>query len=278
MTLRALTVDDEPPARRALRRLLQAHPDLELIGECADGEAAVAAILTQQPDMVFLDVQMPEIDGFEVIRRIGLENMPITIFVTAYNRYALPAFDANAIDYLLKPISKERFERALMRARKRISEGRNRDQLHRIAAGLEQLQAQRGSAERLAIDLNGRIVLLSTRDIDWIGSDGNYARLHLGTRHYEIRETLTNLLQKLDPLDFIRIHRSTIVNVRKVREIQRWFHGHHLVVLDNGTELRMSRYQVGLARRLGLASGRPLALSGTVRGRHVTAARGSVSE
>jgi two-component system, LytTR family, response regulator len=252
VTLRALSVDDEPPARRALRRLLQPHPDFELIGECADGEAAVAAILAQRPELVFLDVQMPEMDGFEVIRRIGLENMPITIFVTAYNRYALPAFDANAIDYLLKPISKERFERALVRARNRISEGNNRDELHRVAAGLERLQGQRSSAERLAIELNGRIVLLSTRDIDWIESDGNYARLHLGTRHYEVRETLTNLVRRLDPLDFVRIHRSTIVNVRRVKEIQRWFHGHHLVVLDDGTELRMSRYQVGLARRLGL--------------------------
>jgi two-component system, LytTR family, response regulator len=253
MTLRALTVDDEPLTRRALRRLLQPHTDVELIAECADGEAAMTVIATQQPDLVFLDVQMPEMDGFEVVQRVGLDNMPVTIFVTAYDRYALQAFDVNAIDYLLKPISRERFERALARARQRIAGDLNRDELRRVVAELGQSQAQRRLAERIAVSVEGRVVFLHTSDIDWIEGDGNYARLHLGARQYEIRETLTSLTQKLDPLDFVRIHRSTIVNVRKIREIHRWFHGHHVVVLENGTELRVSRYQRGIARRLGLA-------------------------
>ncbi len=222
--MRAMVIDDEPLARRSVRRFLKAYADVELIGECGDGESAVAAILTKQPDLVFLDVQMPEMDGFEVVRKIGADRMPVTIFVTAYDRYALRAFDENAVDYLLKPFEKERFERALMRAR-----------------------------ERIAITENGRVHFVKARDIDWIGAEGNYARLHVGIREYLLRETLTSLERRLSPLDFLRTHRSTIVNVHRIKEIQAWFHGHHRVLLENGTELRMSRYQREVARKLGIA-------------------------
>ena len=249
MTMRALVIDDEPLARRSVRRFLKAHADVELIGEYGDGESAVAAILTKLPDLVFLDVQMPEMDGFEVLRRIGADRMPVTIFVTAYDRYALRAFDENAVDYLLKPFGKERFERALIRARERIAGNLNCDEVRRVVASLEQIQ--RG-AERIAITENGRIHFVKARDIDWIGAEGNYACLHVGIREYELRETLTSLERRLNPLDFLRIHRSTIVNVHRIKEIQRWFRGHHLVLLENGEELRMSRYQPEIDRRLGL--------------------------
>jgi two-component system LytT family response regulator len=253
VTMRALIIDDEPLTRLSVRRFLKAHADVELIGERGDGESAVAAILTKQPDLVFLDVQMPEMDGFEVVRTLGADKMPVTIFVTAYDRYALRAFDANAVDYLLKPFGKERFERALMRARERIEGNLNCAEVRRIVASLEQIQTQRRGAERIAITENGRVHLVKARDIDWIGAEGNYARLHVGVREYELRETLTSLERRLNPLDFLRIHRSTIVNVHRIKEIQRWFRGHHLVLLENGRELRMSRYQSQIARRLGLA-------------------------
>lgn len=253
VTMRALVIDDEPLARRSVRRFLKPHADVEWIGECGDGESAVAAILTKQPDLVFLDVQMPEMDGFEVVRTIGADRMPVTIFVTAYDRYALRAFDANAVDYLLKPFGKERFERALIRARERIEGNLNCDEVRRVVASLEQIQTQQRGAERIAITENGRVHLVKARDIDWIGAEGNYARLHVGVREYELRETLTSLERRLNPLDFLRIHRSTIVNIHRIKEIQRWFRGHHLVLLENGKELRMSRYQPEIARRLGLA-------------------------
>jgi two-component system, LytTR family, response regulator len=251
--MRALIIDDEPLARRSVRRFLKAHADVEWIGECGDGESAVAAILTKQPDLVFLDVQMPEMDGFEVVRTIGADKMPVTIFVTAYDRYALRAFDANAVDYLLKPFGKERFERALIRARERIEGNLNCDEVRRVVATLEQIQTQQRGAERIAITENGRVHLVKARDIDWIEAEGNYSRLHVGVREYELRETLTSLERRLNPLDFLRIHRSTIVNVHRIKEIQRWFRGHHLVLLEDGKELRMSRYQSEIARRLGLA-------------------------
>jgi two-component system LytT family response regulator len=213
---------------------------------------SAAISLTNQPDLIFLDVQMPEMDGFAVAKAIGTERMPVTIFVTAYDRYALRAFDANAVDYLLKPFGKERFERALIRAKERIFGNLNCDEVRRVAASLGQIQIQQRGTERIAITENGRVHFVKARDIDWIGAEGNYARLHVGIREYELRETLTSLEGRLNPLDFLRIHRSTIVNVHRIKEIQRWFRGHHLILLENGQELRMSRYQPEIARRLGL--------------------------
>lgn len=253
MSIRVLVVDDEPLARNSVRRFLKNNAEVEVIAECGDGESAVAAILTKRPDLVFLDVQMPEIDGFEVLRRIGVEQMPAIIFVTAFDRYALQAFDANAIDYLLKPFGKERFERALARAKTHIGGHRNHDEARRILAGLEQAGINLGYRERLPVAENGRITFVKTRDIDWIEADGNYVHLHVGNRGHDLRETLTNLEHKLNPRDFLRIHRSAIVNVHRIKEIRPWFGGYHLVVLENGKELRMSRYQRDVAKRLGLA-------------------------
>jgi two-component system LytT family response regulator len=252
MKIRALIIDDEPPARRCIWRFLKGNPEVEVVAECGDGESAVTAILSMKPDLVFLDVQMPEMDGFEVVRQVGAERMPVTIFVTAYDRYALKAFDANAVDYLLKPVGKERFERALARARERIAARPNRDTAERLIALLSQMKAQDGYAERLPVAGNGRILLVKTREIDWIEADGNYARLHVGASNHVIRETLTSLERKLNPRDFVRIHRSAIVNIHRVKEIHPWFHGYHLVILENGQKLRMSRYQLAVAERLGL--------------------------
>lgn len=251
MKIRALVVDDEPLARRSLCRLLDKSPGVDVIGEYGDGESAVEAIGREKPDLVFLDVQMPEMSGFDVIQKIGAEAMPVTIFVTAYDRYALEAFDANAIDYLLKPFRHERFERALARAKERIAGKLNVNELRLALASLEP-NGKRKCLERLPVIQNGRILLVSVSEIDWIGAEGNYAELHSAERKYEIRETLTHLAEKLDPAQFVRIHRSTIVNVHRIKEIQPWFRGHHLVILHSGAQLRMSRYKRDVAKQLGL--------------------------
>jgi len=251
MSIRALVVDDEPLARRAIRRFLGKHTGVVVIGECGDGESAVRAIRGKKPDLVFLDIQMPEMDGFQVLSEIGATEMPATIFVTAYDRYALRAFDANAVDYLLKPVGKERFERALTRAKRRVAGELKPDEVHRILSSLERLAAQT-YPDRLAIPKSGRVLFVATKDIDWIEAEGNCVRLHFGNREHELRQTLTELEEKLRPTDFLRIHRSTIVNIERIKEVQAWFHGHHRVLLENGTELRMSRYQREMARKLGL--------------------------
>jgi two-component system LytT family response regulator len=252
MSIRTLIVDDEPLARSSVRRFLKNDSSVDVIGECGDGESAIAEIRARKPDLVFLDVQMPEMDGLEVLRKIAPEQMPAVIFVTAYDRYAVRAFDANALDYLLKPFGRERFERALARAKDRIAGKLNPDESRSILAALEQAHAQHGYVERLPVTENGRITFVRTTDVEWIEAEGNYVRLHAGKRDHALRETLAALQRKLNPRDFLRIHRSAIVNVHHIREIHPWFHGYHLVILENGQELRMSRYQRDVARRLGL--------------------------
>jgi two-component system, LytTR family, response regulator len=250
VTLRALVVDDEALARRALLRLLKSEPDISVVGQCGDGEAAVEAIGRLRPDLVFLDVQMPEMDGFRVVETVGPEQMPVTIFVTAFDRYALRAFDANAVDYLLKPFVPDRLARALTRARDRCTGRQDRDAAQRLFSLLERTHFQTDYAQRLAVSVRGRIFFVAVAEIDWIEAEGNYARLHAARRVYDLRETLQALMEKLDPRDFVRIHRSTIVNVHRVREVQPWFQGSHVVLLESGEELRMSRYQREAVERL----------------------------
>ena len=252
MSIRALVVDDELLARRTIRRLVGKSAGVEIVGECGDGESAVRAIQESKPDLVFLDIQMPEMDGFRVLSKIGVDQMPVTIFITAYDRFALRAFDANAIDYLLKPVGKARFDRALTRVKQRIAGKVDSGEVKRIISVLEQLATTQKYPNRMAIPQNGRIIFVATNNIDWIQAEGNYVRLHIGSREHELRETLTELGEKLNPAQFLRIHRSTIVNIERIKEIQAWFHGHHRVLLENGTELRMSRYQHEIARKLGL--------------------------
>jgi len=252
VTLRALVVDDEPLARRSIRRLLERRSDVDIVGECADGASAVMTIREQKPDVVFLDVQMPEMTGFDVIREIGPDAMPVTIFVTAYDQYALRAFDENATDYLLKPFRKVRFDRALQRAKERIAGTPNVSDLRALVARMDRDLAPPEYVDRLTVAENGRIFLIDVDEIDWIAASGNYALLHTLRRTYEIRQTLTELEAKLNPREFLRIHRSTIVNIRRIKEIQPWFRGHHVVILKNGQELRMSRYQREVAEKLGM--------------------------
>ncbi len=247
--MRALIVDDEALARTALLRLLKRDREISVIGQCGDGELAVQAIRQMQPDLVFLDVQMPEMDGFQVVEEIGVEAMPVTIFVTAFDRYAIRAFDSSAVDYLLKPFAPDRLARAVSRARDRWQGRQDKDAAQRLFSLLGS-RYQSDYVQRLTVASGGRILFVSVSDIDWIEAEGNYARLHVGRRIYDVRETLQGLMEKLDPREFVRIHRSTIVNMRRVREVQPWFQGSHIVLLHSGEELRMSRYQRDAVERL----------------------------
>jgi two-component system LytT family response regulator len=245
----ALIVDDEPLARTALLRLLKRDRGISVVGQCGDGESAVQAIREKKPDLVFLDVQMPERNGFEVVEAVGVEEMPVTIFVTAFDRYAIRAFDANAVDYLLKPFAPERLERAVARARERWQGHQDKQAAQRLFSLLSARHAS-DYAQRLTVASGGRIQFVAVEEIDWIEAEGNYARLHAGRKVYDVRETLQALMEKLDPRDFIRIHRSTIVNAHRIREVQPWFQGSHIVLLQSGEELRMSRYQREAVERL----------------------------
>jgi two-component system, LytTR family, response regulator len=249
MIMRALIVDDEPLARTALLRLLKRDRAVNVIGECGDGESAVECIQQMQPDVVFLDVQMPEMDGFQVVESIGIEQMPVTIFVTAFDRYAIRAFDASAVDYLLKPFAPDRLSRAVGRARDRWKDRQDKEAAQRLFSLIGN-RYQSDYVQRLTVASGGRIIFVSVADIDWIEAEGNYALLHVGRRVYEVRETLQSLMERLDPREFIRIHRSTIVNARRIREVQPWFQGSHIVLLQSGEELRMSRYQRDAVERL----------------------------
>ena len=252
MSIRAVIVDDEPLARQSVRRFLKYHADVEVLDECSDGQSAVHAILANKPDLVFLDVQMPELDGFGVVNRIGPERMPGTIFVTAYDQYALAAFDATALDYLLKPFGKARFDRALARARERIALHESCESIQRFLEAMGSTGTSRNYVDRLAVTENERIVFVKTADIEWIESAGNYVRLHARSGPHEIRETLSSLANRLNPREFVRIHRSALVNFQYVKEVHPWFHGYHLVVLESGQKLRMSRYQKDVAAKLGI--------------------------
>jgi len=235
-----LIVDDEPLARRRIRRMLARHSDVEVIGECANGREAIAAILEQQPALVFLDVQMPEVDGFAVLDQISAQAMPLVIFVTAYDQYALRAFEVYALDYLLKPFDRRRFDNALQRAKARLFNEPS-GVSERTLALLEELRAQQSHLERMVIKAGGRAFFLKTEEIDWVEAEGKYVRLHVGKDSYLVREAISQIEAQLDPKRFLRIHRSTIVNLDRVRELQPWFHNDYRVILRDGTELMLSR-------------------------------------
>jgi len=255
MTLRVIIVDDESPARRSVRRFLKKH-EADIVEECSDGRSAVAAIRKKAPDLVFLDMQMPEMNGLEVIAAIGEAQMPTTIILTAYDRYAVQAFNLNVADYLLKPFGQERFDKSLERVKKKMcSNSRDIFPSTEIVELLDQFRREREFVERLPVSSNGRILLIDVQLIDWIEAEGNTTNLYVGSQRYELRETLSALQKKLDSKHFLRIHRSTIVNIRRIREIQPWFNGYHLVVIEGGKQLRMSRYQQdSLQRLLGVSA------------------------
>lgn len=238
MRIRTLIVDDEPLAREKIHTLLQDHPQIKVVGEARDGVEAVAAIRRDSPDIVFLDVQMPELDGFGVLAEVGTRSVRAVVFVTAYDEYALKAFDVHAIDYLLKPFDRERFDTALERAIEQVR-GRRSESDERILALLAELQAagRRDYLERLVVKSGGRIYFVPVDDIDWIEAAGNYVELHVGRTSHLIRGTMKTLEEELDPTTFARVHRSAIVNIRRIKELQPWFNGEYVIVLNSGDQV-----------------------------------------
>lgn len=237
MTVRVVVADDEAVSRRRIRRLLSSEPDVAVVGECADGRSAVEAIGVLRPDLVFLDVQMPELDGFDVLQALDGIAWPAIVFVTAFDRYALKAFDVHAIDYLLKPFAPERFRLALSRARQQVANG-IRD------AGLEAFIDDRCATRRpvcVAVRAGARTIVISWSDVDWMEGADNYVKLHVGANEYLVRSTLATLEKRLDPQMFVRIHRSTIVRVARIAELRRATHGDADVHLRDGTRLALSR-------------------------------------
>jgi two-component system LytT family response regulator len=239
MQIRTIIVDDEPWARAKIASLLSTEPDFEVVRSCASGTEAIEAILTVEPHLVFLDVQMPGVDGFGVIDMIGAEAMPLTIFATAHDTHALRAFDSQALDYLLKPFDEARFHRSLERARKELRSGAGTGP--KLQSLLEAVQPPRHYLQRVVVKSRGRVLFLKACDIDWLEGSGNYVTLHVNQETYLLRETLTALEKKLDPTQFIRLHRSAIVNVDRIKELAPWCGGEQAVFLLDGTQLTIGR-------------------------------------
>ncbi len=240
MTIRALIVDDEPWARKRVAALLKAEPDFEIAGECADGRSAAQSIAALNPDVVFLDIQMPGMDGFETLEALGPAPAPLIVFVTAYDKYAIQAFEVSAIDYLLKPFDAERFRKTLERIRHDIRS----DQQHQtqdLAGLLQYLKSGRKYLRRIGAKTGRGVVFLRIEDIDWIEASGNYVTLHSGKEEHLLRESMHSLESKLDPDQFVRIQRSTIVNLDRVKQLQPWFHGEQVLVLKDGRQLTVGR-------------------------------------
>jgi two-component system LytT family response regulator len=241
--LRTLIVDDEPLARRRLRRLLRAAPCIELVAECGDGLSAVAAVERERPDLLLLDIQMPELDGFAVLEALPSGHRPVTVFVTAYDSFAIRAFEASALDYLLKPIDQARLIKAVGRAEEQVRLLRqgSAGQEPAIADLLREIRARRAHVDYLLVRERSCIVPVRVEDIDWVEARGKYVRLHVGTEAHLLRDGLNQVEAKLDPGRFVRVHRSTLVNVRCIKALEPGFHGDSVVHLRDGTELALSR-------------------------------------
>ncbi|HEV8541546.1 MAG TPA: LytTR family DNA-binding domain-containing protein [Verrucomicrobiae bacterium] len=247
--IRTLIVDDEELARDRLRGLLARETEIDVVGEAADGRSAVALIEKIKPDLVFLDVQMPELDGFEVLRALG-EKRPNVVFVTAHDKFALKAFDVHAIDYLLKPFDRERFQTALQRAVEKVRAQRPglQDGVNEV---LEEVRPAT-KAERLVVKTDGRVLLIKVNDIDWIEAADNYVSLHVGKESHMMRETMNSIESRLPPERFMRVSRSTIVNLERIQELQPMFHGEYTVLLKTGAKVTLSRsYRDKLDRLVG---------------------------
>jgi two-component system LytT family response regulator len=241
MKIRALIIDDEPPARERIRTLLADEPDVEVSGECGTGTEAVAAIRERRPDLIFLDVQMPGMGGFDVLRTLEKGCMPLVIFVTAYDQHALKAFEVHALDYLLKPFKQARFRETVAHARRVLGGRRAVEESQKLLALLGQAQAQPDRLARIPVRDGDRVVFVKVESVDYIESAGNYVVVHAGKDNHVVRETLTALEEKLDPKQFLRISRSTLVNVDRIKELQPLFKGEHAVLLQNGKQLTMTR-------------------------------------
>ena len=239
--IRVLIADDETASRRRLQHLLAAETDFHAIGECRDGKETCAKIAQLAPDLVFLDVEMPELSGIEVIRQVGPDRMPATIFATAYDHYAMAAFDANAIDYLLKPFDQERFAKSIEKARQRVRTKPEFDYREQLAALLARLDGTKTYPDRLLVKIDESQQLVKTADIVHISADRNYVRLCTSSGAYAMRETMKGIQERLDPATFRRIHRSHIVNLDHLSKVLPWFGGDCLVLMDTGERLSLSR-------------------------------------
>lgn len=260
--IRTVIVDDEPLARRNIRLLLKDEPEIEISGEAASGREALALIRKHSPDLVFLDIQMPEMDGFGVLENLEAEQLPVIVFVTAFDHYALKAFEFHALDYLLKPFDDARFEKALRQAKRQIEQREVKDLSTRLVALLEgrdgptqETTGKPGHVSRLLIKSSGRVFFLKTEEIDYVQAEDYYVKLQVGRKGHLLRETMNEMEAKLDPSKFLRIHRSTIVNIDRIRELQQHFNGDYIVVIQDGTELKLSRSRREQLERL-LKSGR----------------------
>ncbi len=239
MKFRTLIVDDEELAHERIRMLLEGDPEIEVVGECADGVEAVQAISRLSPELLFLDVQMPELDGFEVLQAVDHEKIAAIVFVTAFDRYAIQAFDYLALDYLLKPFDSERFGKALDRAKARMRRRADHVLHHQVRDLLDRLGKR--YLERVAVKETGRVLLIKTEEILWIEAEGNYVKLHTAGSAHLIRRAMKDLAGKLDPSQFLRIHRSAIVNLDVIRELHPLFHGEYSIRLEDGTSLTSNR-------------------------------------
>jgi two-component system LytT family response regulator len=250
--IRALIADDEALARKFIRRMLKDDHDVEIVGECSNGKETVAMIRKESPDLVFLDVQMPEMDGFAVLEAIGVERLPEIIFATAYEQYAIRAFELHALDYLLKPFDQTRFKEAIRHAKERFRSERQKEGRMQITALLESIGNKPPYLDRLVIKAGGRITFLRTTDINWIEADDKYVHLHTSKASPMIRQTLGAMEAQLDPKKFRRVHRSAIVNIERIKELQPLFSGEHSILLEDGTKLTLSRnYKEKLFELLG---------------------------
>jgi two-component system LytT family response regulator len=246
--VRAIIADDEELARKKLSMMLESESDVQLVAECRDGTETLRALSTHKPDLLLLDIRMPDLDGFEVLSRMAGKDMPLVVFTTAYDQHAVQAFEAHALDYLLKPFDQERLHEALVRARNELLTRNERDTTQRILHFLSESAARQPSASRrLIIKAGGRVVFLSFDQIDWVEAAANYVRIYVGKQSYLLRRGIGEIAERLDPLQFIRIHRSAIVNVQKIKELQPVNSGEYIVVLRDGKELSCSRgYRSGL--------------------------------
>lgn len=246
--IRTLIIDDEPLARDGIRLLLTADKQFEIIGECANGREAVSAIKKLHPDLVFLDVQMPELDGFGVLKAIREEKLPLVVFVTAFDKFAIDAFEAHALDYILKPVNPIRFAATIARIKKRLNEQevaqisqRLVELLNTDLSSVAAMSTRSSYLNRFTLKTGDRLHFVDAAEVDWIEAEDYYAKLHVGKLSHLIRETLSHLEKQLDPVKFVRIHRSTIVNIEKVKELKAHFRGEYFVILANGTKLKSSR-------------------------------------
>ena len=250
--IRVLVVDDEPLAREKICGMAADDPDIRVVAECSNGAEAIEAVQAMRPDLILLDVQMPEVGGFAVLEALKDEGLPPVIFITAYDHYAVRAFEFHALDYLLKPFDRERFQTAIERAKRQIRRDSGARMDARILALLEEMREMPRYSERLVVKTGGRVFFLNTDEIDWVEAEGNYVSIHTGKKSYLLRETITSLESQLDPKEFVRIHRSAIVRLDRIKELQPWSHGEYHVLLQDGTRLTLSRsYREKLQAALG---------------------------